>query len=152
MADIIELNIRTGSVYMKIAVIDGQGGGLGRSIIERIRSEIGSDIEIIALGTNSLATSGMIKAGADKGATGENAIVVGSRGADLIIGPIAIILPDSMLGEITGKMAGAVAGSRAEKLLLPLNKCGVTIAGTAEYSIKQLIDDTIKKIKEKING
>lgn len=137
---------------MRIAVVDGQGGGLGRSIIERIRSELGSDIEIIALGTNSLATSGMIKAGANRGATGENAIIVNSNKVDLIVGPIAIVLQDSLLGEITKEMTSAISRSRVVKLLLPLNRCRVVVVGTAEYNINQLLDETIRKIKEIING
>lgn len=133
---------------MKIAVIDGQGGGLGRSLIEKIRSEFGNKVEILALGTNSQATTGMMKAGADRGATGENAIVVNAKKVDLILGPIAIILPDALLGEITEKMAHATASSEADKLLLPVSKCGVYIVGTSKYSLGQLLDETINRIKE----
>lgn len=135
---------------MKIAVIDGQGGGLGRSLIDRIRNEFGSGVEILALGTNSQATAGMMKAGADRGATGENAIVVNANKVDLIIGPIAVIVPDSLLGEITEKMAHATAASEADKLLLPVSKCGVHIVGTSKYTLSQLLDETIMRIKELI--
>ena len=136
---------------MDIAVIDGQGGGLGRSIIEHIRSELGNDIKIVALGTNSLATAGMIKAGANKGATGENAIKVNSNKVDLIIGPIAIMIQDSLLGEITKEMVSAISISQAQKILLPLDKCGVSVVGTARYNMNQLMDEMIKKVKEIIN-
>ncbi len=133
---------------MKIVVIDGQGGGLGKAMIERIRSVFADTVEISAVGTNSLATASMIKAGADRGATGENAIVVNSRDADIIIGPIAIILCDSLMGEISSKIVKAVARSKAVKILIPVSRCGVKIAGVALNNMNQLIDDVVKKIKE----
>lgn len=137
---------------MNIAVIDGQGGGLGRSIIERIRSELGNDVEIIALGTNSLATSGMIRAGANKGASGENEIKVNSTKVDIILGPLAIIIQDSLLGEITKEMVSSISISQARKILLPMDKCGVTVVGAAKKNINQLLDEMIKKVKEIAKG
>jgi hypothetical protein len=136
---------------MRIAVVDGQGGGIGKSIIERMRKDLGSEVEIIALGTNALATSGMIRAGADKGATGENAIIYNSGRVDLIIGPIAIIIQNSLLGEISKDIASAISQSRALKMLIPVNKCGVFVIGTGGYNLSRMLDETIQKIKEVIN-
>ncbi|KGG80456.1 DUF3842 family protein [Caloranaerobacter azorensis] len=133
---------------MKIAVVDGQGGGLGKSIVEKIRNEIKDDIEIIALGTNSLATSNMLKAGANAGATGENAVKVMSQKVDIIIGPIAILIANSMMGEITPIMAEAISTSEARKIILPLNRCNVYIVGTQELNINQMLDYIIEEIKE----
>jgi NAD(P)-dependent dehydrogenase (short-subunit alcohol dehydrogenase family) len=103
---------------MKIAVVDGQGGGIGKALVEKLRIEFGNDIEITALGTNALATSLMLRAGADEGASGENAIVYNAGRVDVIIGPIGIIAADSMLGELTPAMAKAIAGSSAKKILI----------------------------------
>ena len=107
---------------MKVLVIDGQGGGLGRQVVSAIKANF-PDYEVIAIGTNSIATAAMLKAGADKSATGENPVVVCSKSADVIIGPIGIVIADSMLGEITEKMAVAVAKSRARRILVPVNLC-----------------------------
>lgn len=129
---------------MKIIVIDGQGGRIGKTVIEQIR-EAKIDCTITALGTNSLATSAMIKAGADNGATGENPVVVGCRNADIIIGPIGIIAADSMLGEITPKMAEAVGQSDARKILIPVNKC-FEVAGVREMSLSQYVSEAVSLI------
>ena len=129
---------------MKIIVIDGQGGKIGKTIIEQIRGA-GIDCTITALGTNSLATSAMIKAGADNGATGENPVVVGCRNADIIIGPIGIIAADSMLGEITPKMAEAVGQSNARKILIPVNRC-FEVAGVREMSLSQYVSEAVSLI------
>ncbi len=131
---------------MKIAVIDGQGGGLGKSIIERIKKMNLVDMEIVALGTNSQATTGMIKAGAKVGATGENAIIVNSAKMDVIMGPIAVIIPNSIMGEITQSMALAVANSSALKILIPLNRCNVEIPGTTKYNINELLDFAVEEL------
>ncbi len=132
---------------MKIAVVDGQGGGLGKIIIEKIKINIKNEVEIIALGTNSLATSNMLKAGANRGATGENSVKIMSKKVDVIIGPIAIILANSMMGEITPIMAEAIADSSARKVLLPLNRCNVYIAGTKEINVNEMIQNAIEEIK-----
>ena len=129
---------------MKIIVIDGQGGRIGKTVIEQIR-EAKIDCTITALGTNSLATSAMIKAGADNGATGENPVVVGCRNADIIIGPIGIIAADSMLGEITPKMAEAVGQSNARKILIPVNRC-FEVAGVREMSLSQYVSEAVSLI------
>ena len=130
---------------MKIVVIDGQGGNIGRRIVEEIKAKK-TGCEILAIGTNSTATALMMKGGADVGATGENPVVLASRDADVIIGPIGIILADSMYGEITPRMAEAIGASRARKILIPINKC-VTVAGVDEsMSISDYIKIAVGKI------
>ena len=130
---------------MKIVVIDGQGGNIGRRIVEEIKAKkIGC--EILAIGTNSTATALMMKGGADVGATGENPVVLASRDADVIRGPIGIILADSMYGVITPRMAEAIGASRARKILIPINKC-VVVAGVDEtMSISDYIKIAVGKI------
>ncbi|MBR6084681.1 MAG: DUF3842 family protein [Spirochaetales bacterium] len=123
---------------MKIVVIDGQGGRIGKAVIEQLRARNSTDY-ILAVGTNSIATSAMLKAGADAGATGENPVVVASRDADVIIGPIGIIAADSMLGEITPKMAEALGQSKARKVLVPVNRC-FEVAGVREMSLSQYVE------------
>ena len=124
---------------MKVVVIDGQGGNIGKRIVEEIKAS-GIQSEVMAIGTNSTATAAMMKGGADIGATGENPVVLASRDADIIIGPIGIIMADSMYGEITPKMAESVGASKARKILIPINKC-VTVAGVDE---SRTISDYIK--------
>jgi len=136
---------------MRIAVIDGKGGGIGCQVVERLKSLKNNDIEIIALGTNSQATSNMLRAGADDGATGENAVVWTSNKVDIIIGPMAIIAANSMMGEISPKMAVAVASSRARKLLLPVSKCNMDIIGLNNYQLKSLFDELLQTIKKIID-
>ncbi len=136
---------------MIIAVIDGQGGGIGKLLVEKLRKEL-PDIEIIALGTNSLATSNMIRAGADEGATGENAIVINASRVDVIVGTVGIIAANSMLGELTPAMAAAIAESPAKKLLLPLNRCNIEIVGTEKSeSFPALVDKAVKALKENMS-
>lgn len=133
---------------MKVAVIDGQGGGIGRTIVDKLK-KLEITTEVVGLGTNSTATMGMLKAGADAGATGENAIVYNAHRVDLIVGPVAILVANSMLGEITPKMAEAIGSSDAEKFLIPVNRCGLTIAGLPDLKLNQWIDYTVKEILEK---
>ena len=133
---------------LKIAVIDGQGGGIGNLVVKRLRDQFKENIEIIALGTNAAATTSMMKSRANKGATGENAIVWNSGRVDMIIGPLSIVLPDAMLGEVTAKMASAIVSSEAKKLLLPLNQEGVEIAGTGKEPLPHMIELIISRIKE----
>ena len=123
---------------MKIIVIDGQGGKIGRTVIEQLKRRF-PDQELLPSGTTSVATSSMLKAGASQGATGENPILVASRDADIIIGPIAIVMADSLLGEITPSMANAVSASRAYKILIPTNRCNHYIAGCQEVSLSDAI-------------
>lgn len=129
---------------MRIVVIDGQGGKIGKAIIEQIRA-VGKECEITAIGTNSLATSAMLKAGADMGATGENPVVIGVRNADVIVGPIGIIAADSMLGEITPRMAEAVGQSTARKILVPVNRC-FEVAGVQEMSLSQYVSQAVEML------
>ncbi len=129
---------------MLIVVIDGMGGGIGRSIVERLVELNRSDIEVIALGTNSQATLSMLKAGASQGATGENAIVHMSDAADVIIGPLAIISANAMLGEISPAIAQAVGSSSARKLLIPISRCRIDIVGVRQVPLKELLDEMIK--------
>lgn len=132
---------------MRIAVIDGQGGGIGKAIVEKFRQAFGEGIEIVALGTNSLATALMLKAGANEGATGENAIVYNAPKVDLILGPIGIICANSLLGELTPLMARAIAESSAKKVLIPLNRCNVVVAGIENKPLPHYIDDAIEIVK-----
>ncbi|MDY6862626.1 MAG: DUF3842 family protein [Thermodesulfobacteriota bacterium] len=134
----------------RICVIDGQGGGIGSLIIKRLKEEFGESIEIIALGTNSIATSIMLKAKANKGATGENAIIKTVKNADIIVGSVSIIIANSMLGELTPKMAEAIGDSHAKKFLLPLSQEGVEIIGTINEPLPHLVEYLINKIKEDI--
>ena len=137
---------------MQIAVIDGQGGGIGKAIIEKLKAVFDNDVEIIALGTNALATSVMIKAGANQGASGENAIVQNAPKADFIIGSIGIVAANSMLGELTPLMARAVAESPAKKILLPLNRCNIYVAGITNIPLLHYIDDAIHLIQSMTGG
>lgn len=127
---------------MKIVVIDGQGGRIGKALIEQLRAK-SADACLLAVGTNSIATSAMLKAGADAGATGENPVVVACRDADVIIGPIGIIAADSMLGEITPRMAEAIGQSRARKVLVPVNRC-FEVAGVQEMSLSQYVEQAVE--------
>ena len=135
---------------MNLLVIDGQGGQLGSQIIRAIRTRY-NDINIIAVGTNATATTSMIKAGANQGATGENPVIVASRKADVIIGPVGIVIADSLLGEITPKMAVALGQSNATKILVPINKCENLVAGVPNLTTTALIDDTLNKLQETIS-
>lgn len=131
---------------MKILVIDAQGGGIGKQVVAAIKREQ-SHIEITAVGTNSTATTAMLKAGADHAATGENAVVVGCRTADVIIGPIGIVIADAMFGEVTPTMAIAVGQSRAKRLLIPVSHCDNIIVGISDLSVGSLIEEVLKEIK-----
>ena len=129
----------------KIVVIDGQGGKIGSLLVSRLKTEAGQN-EVYAIGTNSIATSAMMKAGADFGATGENPAVVNCRDADIIVGPIGIVVADSLVGEITPAMAVAVGQSSALKVLLPINRCNNYIVGARDMPINDLIDAAISHI------
>ena len=131
----------------KVLIIDGQGGLLGKQMVTAVK-ELIPEAEITAVGTNTMATQAMLKAGATNGATGENAVVVGARRADIIVGPVGIVIADSLLGEITPRMATAIGQSDAIKILLPVNKCNNIIIGTKDKSTSDLIDEAIEKIRE----
>ncbi len=132
----------------KIAVIDGQGGGIGSLIVKLLREEFGDKIEIIALGTNSTATTAMMKARANKGATGENAIAWNAERVDVITGPLSIALPNAMLGELTPKMAEAITSSPAKKFLIPLNQEYVEVIGAVKEPLPHLVEKLIARIYE----
>jgi len=137
---------------MRIAVVDGQGGGIGKAVIEKLRCAIGDSVEITALGTNAVVTTLMLKAGANEGATGENAIIFNAPKVDFILGSVAIVSANSMLGEMTPKMAEAISSSPAKKLLLPLNRCGLYIVGTKQMPLLHYIDEVVMLIKETMGG
>ena len=132
---------------MNILIIDAQGGGIGRQLVAAIRESL-PEAEITAVGTNTAATAAMLKAGAHHGATGENAVVVGCRRADVIIGPVGIVIADALLGEVTPQMAAAVGSSPVRKILLPVNKCNNIIVGTADKSTSDLIAEAIRRVQE----
>lgn len=132
---------------MKILIIDAQGGGIGRQLVSAVKKNL-PDAVVTAVGTNSAATSAMLKAGADHAATGENAVVVNSRKADVIIGPIGIVIADALLGEITPLMATAIAQSSAKRILIPVNHCDNIVVGVEDLSIGKLIQDVIRELKE----
>ena len=134
------------SDMLRICVIDGQGGGIGSAVIKRLKEMYGETIEIIALGTNAIATSQMLKAKANRGASGENAIVQTTRHVDVIIGTVGILMAHSMMGEVTPKMAEAVANSAAKKIIIPMSQENVEIVGTSSMPLPHLIDELIQKI------
>lgn len=131
---------------MKVVVIDGQSGRMGQLLIDRMRAA-GLPCEILAVGTNALATAAMLKAGADAGATGENPVLVACRTADIIAGPIGILSADSLLGEITPAMAVAIGQSPAKKVLLPVNQCSNIVVGTQSLSLSKLMDETVELLR-----
>ena len=135
---------------MKILVIDGQGGGLGRQLVGAVRAQY-PDLEILAVGTNSAATSAMLKAGASQAATGENAVRVCCRKADVILGPVGIVIADAMLGEITPAMASAVGQSPAKRILVPVNQCDNLIAGIPEQSMSKLVQSAVELLNALIS-
>ncbi|NLW55521.1 MAG: DUF3842 family protein [Firmicutes bacterium] len=130
---------------LKIVVIDGQGGRMGRTIIEELRAAQ-IEAEIIAVGTNSAATATMVGGKADAGATGENALIVNCRDADYIIGPLGIVIADSLHGEISPRMAMAVGQSRARKILLPVSRCNTYVVGTQEMPFAELVKQAVRQI------
>lgn len=136
---------------MVVAVIDGMGGGIGSQVVKALREELPSYIELYALGTNSIATSAMMKSHANKGATGENAIVVSSKKANVIISPISIVIPNSMMGEVTADISKAVCESEAFKVLLPIMPENFDIVGIESKPLSLLIKDAIKAIKKEFN-
>ncbi|MBC9785675.1 DUF3842 family protein [Heliobacterium chlorum] len=133
---------------MRIAVIDGQGGGIGKHIVEKLRQEFNDKVEIWAFGTNALATAAMMKAGANDGATGENAMVQNLSDVDIIVGSVAIVAAHSMLGEMTPFMAEAVTKSKARKMLIPLNRCRIEIVGIKSEPLPHQVHHLVKRIRE----
>jgi hypothetical protein len=136
------------NIKKSIAVIDGQGGGIGSVIIKRLWETFAEEVEVIALGSNAMATGAMLKAGANKGASGENAIVQTVKQVDIVVGTISIVLANSMMGELTPKMAEAIASSPATKCLLPIKIAGVEMIGVSKEPLPHLVDQLIKRIQE----
>ncbi len=130
---------------IRICVIDGQGGGIGSAIIKRLRDVISDAIELLALGTNAIATSQMLKSGANRGASGENAIVQTVKQVDIIIGPVGIVLAHSMMGEVTPGISKAVSASPARKILIPLSQENVEIVGVSSVPLPHIIDEIIEQ-------
>lgn len=136
---------------LKIAVIDGQGGGIGHYIIKALKDNFGDKIEVIALGTNAAATANMMKAKANKGASGENAIIWNCHKVDVIIGPLSIVVANAMMGELTPKMSEAIGSSGARKILLPINQEGIDIIGFMKEPLPHLVEKLILHIKEEFH-
>ena len=134
---------------MNILVMDAQGGGIGKQVVTAVRTRF-PDVTITAVGTNAAATTAMLRAGADEGATGENAAVVCCRRADVIIGPVGIVIADAMLGEVTPRMAVAVGQSAAKRILIPVNHCTNFIAGVADLSVGRLIDSVVAELEKTV--
>ncbi len=128
---------------MRIAIVDGQGGGIGRALVERLRAVYQDRVELVALGTNALATSAMLKAGAGEGATGENAIRFSVPRADVILGPIGIVVANAMLGELSPEIARAIGECTAQKFLIPVNRCSVHVAGVENRTLPQYVEEAV---------
>lgn len=135
---------------MKIMVVDGQGGNIGRQLVKMI-AEAFPQAELFAVGTNSIATSNMLKGGVKNAATGENSVIVGSRRADVIVGPVGIVIADALMGEVTPAMAQAVGQSDAVRVLIPMNRCETLVAGVGNNSTAELLEDALAKIKQLIS-
>ena len=134
---------------MNILVMDAQGGGIGKQVVSAVRKRF-PDVTITAIGTNAAATTAMLRAGADEGATGENAAVVCCRRADVIIGPVGIVIADALLGEVTPRMAVAVGQSAAKRILIPVNHCANFIAGVADLSVGRLVDSVVAELEKTV--
>lgn len=137
-----------GGVGLRVAVVDGQGGGIGRLIVEKMRQELGPGVHILALGTNAVASSAMLRAGANEGASGENAVVFNAGRVDCIVGSVAIIAANSLGGELSPRMAEAVASSDAIKVLIPLNRSRLDIVGTIGESLPLQVDHLVDRVRE----
>ena len=131
---------------MKILIVDGQGGGVGRQLATKIK-EAFPDVRLMAVGTNTVATAAMLKGGADDAATGENAVLVAARKADVIVGPLGIVVADSLGGEITPAMANAIAQSGARRILIPFKNCDNVIVGVSDFTLGTLIQQAIEELR-----
>ena len=132
----------------KVVIIDGQGGRMGRALVEEIQ-KLCPGLPLLALGANTTATAAMMKAGAAMGATGENPVLVACRDANIIAGPIGILMADALMGEITPAMAVAVGQSRAQKVLLPVNSnCGKIVVGVRDLTFSQIMDEAVEVLRE----
>jgi hypothetical protein len=134
----------------RICVIDGQGGGIGATIIKALKNNYGETIEILALGTNAVATSLMLKAGANRDATGENPVIRTAPIVDLILGPVAITWPNAMMGEVTARIAEAITSSPAPKILLPLHQEQIFLVGGSRAPLPHLVDAMIEEYVQEV--
>lgn len=132
---------------MKILIVDGQGGGVGRQLATKIK-EAFPDVRLMAVGTNTVATAAMLKGGADDAATGENAVLVAARKADIIVGPLGIVVADSLGGEITPAMATAIAQSDARRILIPFKHCDNVIVGVSDFTLGNLIQQAVEELRK----
>ncbi len=132
---------------MKIMIVDGQGGGIGKALVEQFKSVM-PEQELLAVGTNSMATAAMLRAGADFGATGENPVLYNSKDADLIVGPIGIVVANSLYGELTPAMAQSIGESKATKILIPINKCNSIVIGAEELTLAEYVIKAVAKASE----
>ena len=136
---------------INIVVVDGQGGGIGSIIIEKLKSQI-PNVKVKALGTNSSATKNMLKAGADEAATGENAIIYNVRDANIIMGVVAILMPNSMMGELSPKMSEAIGSSHAMKILIPLEKCNIKVAMPGDYNLQECVNYSVELVEDYLSN
>ena len=137
--------MKTEDTDMRIVVLDGQGGGIGRALIAALLPVLPQGAELLCVGTNAMATAAMLKAGAHRGATGENSVRWAAEHADVLVAPIALVLKDAMMGEVTGEMAACVGASRAKKILVPTQRCNAYVAGVGEMSMQELVDDAARQ-------
>ena len=136
---------------MEILVVDGQGGRIGQQRVRAIKARW-PELRVLAVGTNSMATAAMLKGGADQGATGENALLVACRRAEIILGPLGIVIADALLGEISPAMALAVGQSPAKKILIPMNQCDNIVAGVAELPVGKLLESALAELDKLLAG
>ena len=137
---------------MCIVVIDGQGGGLGAALVSRLKARLGDSVQLWAVGTNALATAAMRKAGADRGATGENAVCYNAGRADLILGPIGLISANSLRGEISPTIAAAVSAAPARRILVPVSSCGVLVAGAVGQKLEDLLQSAVELAAQEVGA
>ena len=135
---------------MRIVVIDGQGGGLGADLVARLKARLGKKAQIWAVGANALATSAMLRAGADKGATGENAVCYNAAHADLIMGPIGLLSANALMGEVSPAIAAAISAADARRILIPMSSCGVLVAGSTGRKLEELLEDAVSLAEQEV--
>lgn len=137
--------------YRRVLLLDGQGGGMGAQLVKLLRPQLPADCELLCVGTNVLATNAMLKAGATQGATGENAVIYNASRANLILGPIGIILANGILGEVSPAMAAAVSGAEAPKILIPSSTCGIHVAGTEDCKLDEYLRRAVKTALDELS-
>lgn len=143
--------LQTEERAMKIVIVDGQGGRLGKLLVEGVKARL-PQAQVYALGTNSIATATMLKAGADFGATGENPVIRGVMDADAVLGPVGIVVAHAILGEVTPALAEAVGGCRARKFLVPMNSCGVVVAGVKDQPLPAYVAQAVEEMARELEG